>query len=241
VTSVDGMHRLVHGTTVHGIQWWATDRRDVPTSYYAEEGPLGQVMPEIDSRRTGIVGLGAGGIATYARPGDHFTYYEIDPAIARIAKDARFFSYLTDTAATVDVEVGDGRLRLEDEPPGEFDLLILDAFSSDSIPVHLLTREALKMYESRLRPGGTLVIHVSNRIFDLKPVVAAGASELGLTTMAGRGGATGRADSNESEWLVLTQDDALESTLVEKGWTTLPGGDTRVWADDYASILSALR
>jgi len=163
------------------------------------------------------------------------------PAIARIAKDARFFSYLTDTAATVDVEVGDGRLRLEDEPPGEFDLLILDAFSSDSIPVHLLTREALKMYESRLRPGGTLVIHVSNRIFDLKPVVAAGASELGLTTMAGRGGATGRADSNESEWLVLTQDDALESTLVEKGWTTLPGGDTHVWTDDYASILSALR
>ena len=241
VMSVDGMHKLVHGTTVHGIQWWDPARRDLPTAYYAQEGPLGDVMSTVGTRRTGIVGLGAGGIAAYARSGDHFTYYEIDPAIARIAEDDRFFSFLADSPATVDVVLGDGRLRLEEEPLAEFDLLVLDAFSSDSIPVHLLTREALAMYESRLHEGGTLVVHVSNRVFDLKPVIAAGGADLGLDTWAARGGATGRADSTESEWLVLTRSTGLGQALAGKGWTELDGGAAEVWTDDYASVLSALR
>lgn len=241
VLSDAGMHKLVHGTTVHGIQWWSPSRRGQPTAYYVEEGPLGDVMASADTRRTGIVGLGAGGIAAYARSGDHFTYYEIDPAIARIADDARFFTFLADTSARVDVVLGDGRLRLEEESPAEFDLLVLDAFSSDSIPVHLLTREALGMYVSRLRDGGTLVVHVSNRVFDLKPVIAAGAATLELDTWADRGGVTGRADSTESEWLVLTRSPDLEHSLGERGWTRLEQDGAPVWTDDYASVLSALR
>jgi hypothetical protein len=241
VLDADGMHKLVHGTTVHGIQFQDTARRAAPTSYYSQDGPLGEVMPEVDSSRTGIVGLGAGGIAAYARPGDHFTFYEIDPVIARIAEDPRYFSFLTDSAAQIDVQLGDGRLRLQDEQPGQFDLLILDAFSSDSIPVHLLTREAFGMYLSRLRPDGTLVVHVSNRIFDLKPVVAAVAGDLGLSVMSERGGLTDQPDSTESEWLVLTSDIRLQSHLEGDGWTRVEDAAARVWTDDYASILSALR
>jgi hypothetical protein len=241
VTSGDGMHKLVHGTTVHGIQWWDATKRTIPTAYYAQEGPLGQVMDEVKRTRTGIVGLGAGGIATYAGAGDHYTFYEIDPAIARIAEDPRYFSYLEDSPASVDVVLGDGRLKLEEEPEGEFDLLILDAFSSDSIPVHLLTREALSLYLSRLKPDGTLVVHVSNRIFDLKPVVGDVASDLGLVAMAGRGGATERADSTPSEWIVLTHSRDLEARLRDKGWSQLEPDGSRVWTDDYASVLSALR
>lgn len=241
VIAEGGMHKLVHGTTVHGIQWWDKAERDVPTAYYAQEGPLGDVMSAVSSTRTGIVGLGAGGIAAYARPGDHFTYYEIDPAIARVAEDHHFFSFMEDSPATIDVVLGDGRLKLEEEPEGEFDLLILDAFSSDSIPVHLLTREALKVYLARLSSGGTLVVHVSNRIFDLKPVLAAGASDAGLVAMAKQGGATERADSQPSEWVVLSPSPDLRGTLRDEGWSQLKPDGARVWTDDYASVLSALK
>ena len=241
VTDEKGQHKLVHGTTVHGVQGWAKEDRDIPTAYYAAEGPLGDVMANVGRTRTGIVGLGAGGIAAYARAGEHFSFYEIDPVIAEIANDPEYFTFLADSAGEVDVVVGDGRLRLQEEPLAEFDLLVLDAFSSDSIPVHLLTREALSAYFDRLRPDGALVVHVSNRIFDLEPVLAAASADLGAPGVIGEGGRTDKPDSTESRWIVLSRNFRLLDALRAADWTSLRADGTRTWSDDYASILSALR
>ena len=171
-----GRHTLVHGTTVHGTQFQDEARRALPTAYYAQAGPLGQAMSIVEHHRVGIVGLGAGGIAAYGRSGDHFTFFEIDPAIERIAENPDYFTYLDDSLAEVDVVVGDGRLKLAEQPASELDLIILDAFSSHSIPIHLLTREAMREYARRLAADGTLIVHISSRIFDLEPVLAATAA-----------------------------------------------------------------
>ena len=175
--------------------------------------------------------------------GDHFTYFEIDPAIKAVAENTDFFTYLSDTAATVDVVVGDGRLKLAEEPAGEFDLIILDAFSSDSIPVHLLTREALREYVGRLAPGGSLVVHISNRIFDLEPVLTAAASDLGWTGLRGLGGATSDATiSTGSKWVVLTPDEAVAERLSDDAdWSLLSSDEPITWTDNYASVLSILQ
>ncbi len=146
-------HTFVHGTTVHGTQFADARRRDVPTTYYSEQGPLGDVFSvanESGFRDVGAVGLGAGTLAAYGRTGQHFTFFEIDPEVVRIAKDPHLFTYLKDSPASVTTVTGDGRLNLAKVPPRSFDLVILDAFSSDAIPVHLLTQEAVHDYADRL-------------------------------------------------------------------------------------------
>ncbi len=183
------LHQLVHGTTVHGYQFVDPAKRSTPTSYYGPTGPLGQLMESVRSTkgslgRIGVVGLGVGTIASYTQPGDSVTYYEIDPLIVRIAQDPSLFTYLADAKGDVDIVLGDGRRRL-DEATGQYDILVLDAFSSDAIPVHLLTEEAFRTYRDRLAPGGLLAVHISNRYLDLEPVVSAIASELGMSAVAG--------------------------------------------------------
>ena len=176
-------HVLRHGTTVHGAQSRVPGKRDEPLTYFSREGPLGQALaalPVPPARRVAVVGLGAGSVSAYARPGETWTYYEIDPAVERIARDSTLFTFLQDCAAAVGVQLGDARLSLGGAPPHEYDLLILDAFSSDVIPVHLLTREAFELYRSRLRPGGVLLLHLSNRYLDLVPIVAANARDARL-------------------------------------------------------------
>lgn len=235
----DGAHVLVHGTTTHGTQFLDAERRDVPTTYYSRSGPLGDVFESARPRDVAVVGLGTGTVAAYGEAGQDMTFFEIDPEVVRIAEDPRLFSFLSDSAASVDVVVGDGRLAVAEQPPGSFDLIVLDAFSSDSIPVHLLTEEGIRTYVDHLAPGGRLLVHISNRVFDLEPVLASAAERLGLDGVVG----TGRADDRgaaASTWVALAPgSDGIEDLAARPGWRDL--GDRRVrWTDDYSSILSVL-
>src|SRR5262249_3269778 len=148
----------------HGTQSLAPERRDIPTTYYHRSGPLGDIVGGLRARgplaEVGLIGLGAGTIAAYGEAGEHFTYFEIDPAIARLAKNPAYFTYLSDSRADVSIVLGDGRRRMAECADGRFDLLVLDAFSSDAIPVHLLTREAVQLYLRKLKPGGCLALHL---------------------------------------------------------------------------------
>ena len=183
---------------------------------------------------------GAGTVAAYGTEGQRFSFVEIDPAVVDIAKDPRFFSYLADSKAEIDVQVGDGRLALEAMPDASLDLILLDAFSSDSIPVHLLTVDAMRSYASKLRSGGLLLVHISNRVFDLRPVVRGAADDLGWQAIyASKGGAVEGGSS--SQWVALTADSArVEALQRQKGWGPLPDRSI-TWTDDYSSVLSVLR
>jgi hypothetical protein len=183
------VHRLLHGSTLHGQQGLDPRGRREPSTYYTRSGPIGQLFAAVGPRlerpgsRVAIVGLGAGSLATYAEPGQRWTFYEIDPAVIRIANDPQFFTYLPDCRARgigVDVVEGDARLRLAEAPGRAYELIVLDAFSSDAVPVHLLSREAIRLYRSKLAEGGLLAFNLSNRYLDLKPVMARQAVDAGL-------------------------------------------------------------
>ncbi len=227
---------LSHGTTVHGNQ--SRTEPGEPTLYYARTGPLGDLLGEAAPQRVGVVGLGTGAIAAYGRPGQSMTFVEIDPEMVRIAGDPDLFTYLADTPADVETVVGDGRLQLAEVPSGSYDLLVLDAFSSDAIPVHLLTEEALDSYARTLAPGGRMVVHISNRIFDLEPVLASAADRFGWSGAVGRGGNSGLGVS--SVWVVLAPEAAATTDLTGEGWSPLTDRKVR-WTDNFSSVLSVLR
>lgn len=240
VRTTGDQHVLLHGTTIHGTQFLDPGRSMIPTTYYATDGPFGDLVTAVAPQSLAVVGLGAGAIAAYGPDVPRIRFFEIDPVVADIAQDPRWFSYLSDSPADVDIVVGDGRLAMSEEPEGTFDLVALDAFSSDSIPVHILTREGIGVFLDRVAPEGALAIHISNRIFDLRPVLAAHARALGLRAVVGRGGQGPGA--TESEWVVLTRSDAIADEL-EAGdrWTPLAITRTVEWTDDYSSVLSVLR
>ncbi len=246
---VPALRMLRHGTTTHGQQWFDQERRFEPLSYYDRTGPVGDVFARMDARlrAVAVVGLGAGTIAAYGRDGMQMDFFEIDPTVARLASSPHAFTFVSDSAAEVRIIVVDGRLGVSAQPEGRYDLIVLDAFSSDAIPVHLLTREAMEMYRSRLAPGGAILVHVSNRHFDLVPVLTRAASGLGM------GGAHvyRQVESAErmaygaqsSSWVILTSDRGLIDSLAgEAGWRPLGEPDGRpTWTDDYANALEALR
>ena len=238
VESVDGVHSLRHGTTLHGLQF-LDERSDVPTTYYARSGPLGDVFARPGLGDVGVVGLGVGTVAAYGQAGQSFTFYEIDEEIVDVARDPSLFTYLRDTDAQVTTVVGDGRLRLAEAPESSFDLLVLDAFSSDAIPVHLLTVEAMREYTEKLRPGGLLAVHISNRVFDLRPVLRGAADALGWEAVVSekRGDTPG---ATASVWVVLGDDGALDRLVRTPGWEPLPDESVR-WTDDFSSLLPVLR
>jgi hypothetical protein len=239
VEQSDGAHQLVHGTTLHGTQLTAPADRRIPTTYYSRKGPLGDVFGMVDPQDVAVVGLGAGTVAAYGNPGQSFTFYEIDPEIVRIARDPKLFTYLDDSRASIRTVVGDGRLGLAEEPPHSFDLVVLDAFSSDAIPVHLLSEEAMRTYMERLRPNGLLVVHITSRLFDLEPVLAGAAARLGLTAAVGRGGG-GSKEALPSVWVALGSSPSVDRLVAQRGWDHI--GSRRVtWTDDYSSILQVLR
>ncbi len=241
-------HILVNGTTVHGAQSFAPGRGQEPASYYIREGPLGQLFDALGgrARRVAVIGLGAGGASVYGRKGDRWTFFEIDKAVVRIASNPRYFTYLRDAKADVRVVVGDGRLKISEAPAGSYDLFVLDAFSSDSVPVHLLTREAIQLYLRKLSPNGVMAFHISNRYLDLRPVISGNARSLGLpglfqsyvvTRAAARDGAA------SSIWVLVARDLAALGKLVDDPrWKPL---DTRagqpVWTDEFSNILSVVR
>jgi len=242
---------LVHGGTVHGSQSTNPDNSREPTAYYHRSGPLGDVFALLEGRgayrRIGIVGLGAGAIAAYARPGQHLTFYEIDPAVQRIAEDARYFTYLAECQAPYRVVLGDGRLTLATAPNGDYDLLILDAFSSDSIPTHLLTREALELYLRKLAEGGVLAFHISNRYLNLAPLLANLAAERGLACYCRTDATVSKADravgKTASEYVVMARRRSdLGGLPDDPQWRRLtPSPSVGVWTDRYSNLLSVLR
>jgi SAM-dependent methyltransferase len=248
---------LVSGRSMHGKQALDPALARVPLAYYHPTGPAGDVLgplPGPDAaaapapRRIGVIGLGIGSLAAYAHPGDTWTFFEINPAVVDVAKN--HFSYVANAekTAALHVEVGDARLRLREGEAGRFDTLVLDAFSSDAVPTHLVTREALRVYRRSLRPGGLLLAHITNEHVRLRPVLGALARDAGLVAVGRRDDsgpddeqATGKA---ASEWVILTDSRAeLDRVLrMGKDWRPLEAPPSQsVWTDDYANVLGALK
>jgi hypothetical protein len=241
-------HRLVNGSTVHGLQSLDPDERRVPLTYYHPTGPMGQVFEAFESGTASsdvaIVGLGAGSLLGYSKPGERWTVYEIDPAVGRIARDPSFFTYVSDQRAdSLDIVLGDARLRLREAPAHGYGLIVLDAFSSDAIPLHLLTREALALYRSRLAQGGLISFHISNRYFDLEPVLAALAQDAGLVARIrsdmGLSPEESRVGKTTSVWVVMAAEPAdLGAIADDSRWVAVRAVSGRApWTDDYSSIL----
>ncbi len=246
--------RLTHGSTIHGIQFLAPGRHRLATAYYGPASGIGIAMRglpgEREGQRVGVVGLGAGTLAAYADAGTTLRFYEINPAVISIAEeDFRFLHDARARGVEIEVASGDGRLRLAEEltegAGADFDLLVLDAFSSDAIPVHLLTIEALDVYLRRLRPAGILAVHVSNRYLDLSPVVHALALARGLEWTKIDEPGDERAGTTMSEWMLLTRSaEALDSPEIRAASLPAPGASERpplLWTDDYSSLLPLLR
>jgi hypothetical protein len=243
VVSTDGgrVHQLYDGTTVHGVQRVGSSE---PLEYFSRAGPVGQALgelPRATTGRIGVIGLGAGSMACY-RP-RATTFYEIDPTVVRIARDDRLFTYLRDCPARV--VLGDGRQSLEREPPGGLGVLAVDAFNSDAIPVHLLTREALALYLSRVGPHGALMFHISNRFVRLEPVLASLAADAGLRCRAEQHqptAAQSRAGAAQSRWALMARTDAdLGGVATDPRWHACQNDGTRVWTDDYSDLIGSLR
>ncbi|MCY7374145.1 MAG: fused MFS/spermidine synthase [Spirochaetaceae bacterium] len=233
---------LSHGTTAHGWEERAGPWVGEPTSYYTRSGPIGNVMsayrgtPLLD--RVAVIGMGVGTMAAYGEPGRRMAFYEIDPAVVDIARSS--FGFLRRSEADVRVVVGDGRLALGRAPDSAYGLIVVDAFSSDAIPAHLLTEEAVRGYRSKLAPGGLLAVHVTNRHLDLVPVLAAQARRLQMVAVV-RNDDDAELPASISTWVVLARRDAdLDRLRTRPDWDPAVAGDTRAWTDDYSSLLEVL-
>jgi SAM-dependent methyltransferase len=245
-------HHLQHGNTLHGAQDVRPAYRTTPLTYYHAAGPLGALFARVPRlaegappRRVAVVGLGTGTLACWGRAGERWTFYEIDPLMVRLARDPRLFTYLRDCPPRSDVVLGDARLSLARAPRGAYDLILLDAFSSDAVPTHLLTAEAVRTYLDRLAPGGVLAVHVSNRYLRLVPVVARLAADAGATAAHGRdvsGAAYRHPFLDASAWVAVARDGGAFGTLAEApGWERLTARGGRAWTDDYTDVLAAVR
>jgi spermidine synthase len=242
---------LDHGTTVHGVQLTGSPERErTPTTYYARDSGVGQAMrfaPDFfgAGARIGVVGLGTGTLACYARPGQRWRFYEIDPAVVRIARDTGQFTYLRRCLPEPTIVLGDARLSLAGEAPGSLDLLALDAFSSDAVPAHLLTAEAFATYARVLSPRGLLMVHISNRYLDLEPVVANAAKAGGwAASILEYDPSPIDEAASGSAWIALSRDQGalVALTFRADGWRALrTRRDFRPWTDDYHSILPLLK
>ena len=245
--STAGIRRLLSGTTVHGSEL-LSDAGSMPLTYYHRDGPVGSLFALLDARaqplRVAIVGLSAGSMAAYARPGETWTFYEIDPLVARIARDTTRFRFLSAAKAKPSVVLGDARLSLGSSPVKGFDLIVIDAFSSDVIPVHLLTREAMALYCSRLADGGVIAWHISNRYLDLRPVVWGLARDAGLTAMidADLKVVPAIGARSPSIWVVTTADTSVSNALgATESWRPLSlSRDALYWTDDFSGVASLL-
>jgi predicted O-methyltransferase YrrM len=219
------------------------DKAREPASYYGRHSGLGLALAALEARgpvKVGAVGLGAGTIAAYGRPGDAITFYEINPAVPNIARN--YFSYLALTGARLNIRMGDARLSLENEPPQNYDLLAIDAFTSDSIPVHLLTREAFAQYWRHLKPNGVLAVHISNLYIDLAPVVAAEAFDGDKTARLVSDYGDESKQEDYSDWVLITADPGFFDipALAQAGSQYIPTA-IAPWTDDYSNLWRSLR
>jgi hypothetical protein len=241
VENSEGDHLMVSGTTVHGAQHFRPQPRPIPLTYYVSDGPVGQVMRTVGSTtdHIGIIGLGAGALASYLVARQTLTYYEIDPAVIGLATDPKLFTYTRDTAGRVEYVVGDGRLTLE-RPHAPFGLLIIDAFSSDAIPTHLLTLEATRAYLDALEPGGVIGFHISNRHLDLEPVVGRIASELDLVARINHFQPT-NADGSPTTFVVMARSVNDLGPLASDGSWVEPQIGMDLWTDTFTDLLGVIR
>jgi spermidine synthase len=241
IDSEGKLRTLYHGAIAHGGQILTTALRDEPGYYYGRESGVGiALQTPVPARRVGIVGLGVGTVAAYGRRGDYYRFYEINPMVERLARTS--FTFLRDSSATVAVVPGDARLSLESEPAQEFDTLILDAFSGDSIPVHLLTREAFRCYFRHLKPGGIIAVHVSSNYLDLDPVVANVAAAFDRVAVRVVSEAHPERGVTMAEWILVTGKGEFSSDLERKklGRILVPNR-ARLWTDQYSNIVGVLR
>jgi spermidine synthase len=245
------LRRLFHGTTIHGIQFTIPERRCEPLSYYHAQGPVSEIAKLFRAtplpRAVGLVGLGAGAMITYSRPDEKWMLYEIDPAVIRIASDTNYFTYLSDCArAPYSVQLGDARLRLRQAGDRQFGILYLDAFSSDVIPMHLLTREAFQLYSRKLAPNGILALHLSSRHFELEPLVANLGATLNLlcfTSTEGDLSPAALAEGGlESDWVILVSEATVPKVAAANTWRrVLPDKNAPLWTDDFSSLIGVLK
>jgi SAM-dependent methyltransferase len=234
---------LSHGTITHGGQFLDAARANNAVTYYGPDSGVGLAIRSLPEgpRKLAIVGLGAGSLAVWGRPGDRVSFYEINPLVERFARG--YFSFLRNSRAQVDIRFGDARLTLEREPPQGYDLIAVDAFSSDAIPVHLLTREAFAVYARQLRPGGVLAVHISNRYLDLAPVVRAGAEPLGLHARVVDNDGDEDQEIYASTWVLLCKDEPFfraEAFLDNADVGRLPAR-TIPWTDDFSNLFRILK
>jgi hypothetical protein len=244
-------HLFTHGRTMHGQQNLDTAKRHEPLAYYSRTGPVGQVFSVLSKTApnapVGIIGLGVGSMACYATPGQEFTFYEIDPVVERIARAPGYFTFLQECRGRMNVVLGDARLTLERAPDRYYGLFILDAFTSDAIPIHLLTREALALYLSKLANKGILALHISNSYLDLKPVIGGLAANAGLIALGQDDLNVSEAESangkSGSQWVIMARSrDDLTRFLQDSRWYELNGTDVAsLWTDDFSNVLSAVR
>jgi len=247
---------LHHGRTAHGYQFQAEDKRTLPTAYYGISGGAGRAITALrkahssddKSLRIGVVGLGIGTLAAYGRPGDYIRFYEINPEITRIAHDQRFFTYLHDCQAKFEVITGDARLPMESELQQHqaqlFDILLIDAFTGDAIPIHLLTKEAFEIYLREIRePDGMIALHITNAYLDLRPVMVRVAEDLRLHYALLHSDGEG-AITTYNDWVLLTRD-ALQinsvATPQEQSTAAQQGHRLPLWTDHYSNLLSVAR
>jgi spermidine synthase len=238
----EGVRRLMHGVIMHGEQYRTPSMRDEPTTYYGRTSGVARAILESPPapRRIAVIGLGTGTLAAYGRPGDVYRFYEINPDVVDVARS--HFTFLSDSRAKVETVLGDARLTMEREAPQNYDVIAIDAFSSDSIPVHLVTREAMAVYLKHLKPDGVLAFHVTNRFLRLAPVVKAIADEYRLRTALVVDDAE-ESDLAKTDWVLvsrngkLLEQEAIASAASEI--ETIAG--LKVWTDDYNNLFRILK
>jgi SAM-dependent methyltransferase len=255
--TADGQYRVfLHGTTIHGAERLRDDAGEPITgpppmiSYYHVNSPMGVTVKAVRERvggpiKVAVVGLGTGTFACFSQPGDSFKFYEIDASVEKLARDASRFRYIKECAPDIPVVLGDARLTLA-ESPDTYDLIVLDAFSSDAIPIHLMTREAMATYLSKLAPGGIVIMHVSNRHMEFASVVAGIAHANGLVSRVNNRAA--RDDEDDAKYIFTStvvisarQEADFGALLDDTDWTVIePPAGQRIWTDDYSNVIGAV-
>jgi SAM-dependent methyltransferase len=242
-SGADLVRSLYNGTIEHGDQWLQGKMRYTPTTYYATDSGAGLALNLCctgAARRVGVIGLGAGTLAAYGRAGDVFRFYEINPLVEQIAR--REFTYLSDSQARVEIVPGDARVSLAREAPQNYDVLLVDAFSGDAIPVHLLTAQALQLYLRHLRADGVIAFHVSNRYLALEPVVQQQAAYAGLRAALIETDDDDAHGEYGASWVLVTRNAAFLAQMGVRSHTSaiVPIPGLRLWTDDYNSLLPLL-
>jgi spermidine synthase len=251
VSEEEGYRQLFHGSTIHGIQSIDPARAREPLSYFYETGPIGQVFRSSSINQQlheiAVIGLGAGSLACYREPARQFTFYEIDPMVENIARNPRYFTFLRDCAPAARIVIGDARLSLATVPAHQYDLLVVDAFSSDTVPVHLLTKQAIALYLAKLTDHGLLAFNISNRYLDMRSVVAELARDARLASLVQEDVDISAYEQSRgkfaSTWVLLARQPSDFADLASHpNWHSLPADPaTRLWTDNYSSLVNILR